>query len=754
MPPKKKKLDKNQSTKYKLDIVKAWDMGRPINQDDEIANMSMHIQANAPNSYTGYYGLSKEEKERRAAISHHAIASQESQNGDNVLSFVIAGSGNTQWNKVYKNLSGYNEVMTKEKIRDGKKLSDESLSILTTLKDKYRAGTLNPKDDEEKINALLLQEYGNPKYVDSEGKVVDANHPDATLLTGYREKKKGTHTTVNLSGPLAMNGASNSGTYSIENLEKYVVNYADNWLKEKSDRLAAGEDLKPIHIHIKGHSRGGVAANESAAIINQLVETKYPQLKKYVDFELALYDPVPGFNSYKEHATVDHTSAEINTPNGKGKGLNSEPNSRNNVTVIYSLISNNDFAHRHFFAPQQVKGANRVIMTGKNHNVGIYDIEDNHKASYVYAGNGERYRGTGLAKLPDGIYFADENNTLAKVKNAKQAQDIADSAIGSQGKITRFFQRFRAKLMGSVIKDHFTRKAEVKDFEKGNRAHNNRVEVMSGLIENIERSNKPNARAIDTEGIYRNRIADMLVNRIAETEKVAIDRSKNIDLVMADPSFKLMYSGLKSDDIEALTNDYDAKKIDQLISQYTTIKGDKKQSPEEKLLEARVNKITAAETVDPLVFAKLVNDGFAPDKILSPVILGKEKQQAMQEIEQLKLSAEGKAQIDKMLVDSTAKIHENMSRIQANMGDKLDKFLTDLTVGTVTTGQMLGRLAAEFKNRGIEDANKELASKAKDCGKFYEKLIDAEKEKLYGKSEPELQENVKDNSKDGSMLLS
>lgn len=751
---KKKKLDKNKSKTYKLDILKKYDWSTYINEGDLVQDMSTHIQYNAPNSYMGYLNLSAAEKEQKGQIAHHAVASREAENGDNVLSFVIAGSGSVQWNKMNKNFSGYNEVLDKQKYVDGKTINKESSDILKELGDKYHVSNVNPEDDEELVNDLLTREYGKAQYVDNEGKAVPANHPDAKLLSGFREKKNGTHTKVNLSGPLAMGGSSNSGDYSIENLEKYVVNYADNWLKSKSDQLKAGGQIKPIHIHIKGHSRGGVAANESATLINQMVATKYPELKPYVDFELALYDPVPGFNSYREHAVVDHTSGEINTPNGKGKGLNSEPNSKNNVSVIYSMISNDDFAHRHFFAPQEVKGANRVIMTGKNHDVGIYDVEGTHKAGFVYTGNGETYRGTGISQLPEGIFFCDEKNRLAKVKNAKQAQDIMESALNTQGKITRFFQKFREKLMGRVFKDHFSRKAEVKDFEKGNRAHNNRVEAINGLMENIERSNKPNARAIDTEGAYRGRIADMLVNRIAETKKVAIDRSKNIDLVMADPSFKLMCSGLKSEDIEALTNDYDAKKIDQLIDQYTTIKGDKKQSDPERLLEARVNKIAAAETVDPLVFAKLVNDGFAPDKILSPVILGKEKQQAMQAIEQMKLSAEGKAQINKMLVESTAKIHENMSRIQANMGDKSDTFLTDLTVGTVTTGQMLGRLAAEFKNQGIEAANKELATKAKDCGKFYEKLIDAEKEKLYGSPEPELQENVKDNSKDGPQVLS
>jgi len=723
-----------QTNKYKLDILPTWNAGDFINEKDLIKDMSKHILEADPDAYDGYNKLTEEEKEKKAQIQHHAIATQQREKGDNVLSFIIAGSGNAQWNKVHKGFNGINEKFTSELIEENEK--KEKKEVLDFVNQHYRTETNQDiTENEDKLEEALREVYGESQYVDENGNVTSKKE-GAKLLSGFREIKKGTQTTVNLSGPLGdiaiapgMAGSFNTGDYSIENLEKYVVNYADKWLSEKANELKEKNTIKPIHIHLKGHSRGGVAANESAVLINKLIEDKYPALREYVDFDLAVYDPVPGLGSYSEHASVDHASDNIKTPNGVGKGLNSDPTQKNSVTVIYSLHSNNDWPHKLAFKPQEVKGANRVIMTGMNHDVGIYDIEDNHKASFIYSGNGEKYRGTGLSELPEGTFFLDENNVLTKAKSKTIAQKIADKAIGTCGLVSRFFQRGRTKIMASTIEDSFAKRPEISKHLKWNKAHNDRIDNMAGLGKDFGLINNKNALTVDVENMLKDRVASILALRVAEnasktrgkemTEEQFLDTQgqyyvhckENTQKLLEDPSFNQFFSSLTFNDLKELTTDFDGRKTDQMIKAYSKIVANDR-SPADKGYQTAINMVDASKELDPGVYALLLKEGHASFKILSQFGLQQEKADAISKVNKLKETPEGKKALSELIAAVTEKYTERLDKL-ANLNKfNPNAYISDRTAYTLAEAKMLGKMSKELTTLGAGQDKQELIKKA------------------------------------------
>jgi len=725
MPRKTKKKLVKFTNKYKFDILTKCNWNIYVNESDLIENMSKHILAGDPNIYEGYNNLSKEEKLEKAKTVHSGLGKKEMEQGDYVLTFNIAGSGSAQWSKIYKGFSGYNEInelRLKEAKEEDQKEHDQ---ILTFVKEKYNITNINAEDDEERLNEAITEEYGNPKYVDENGKIVSPETPGAKLLTGYREKITKTHTKINLSGPLAAGGMSNSGDYSIENLETYIVQYADNWLEQKANQLEKDGTIKPIHIHLKGHSRGGVTANESATLINKLIEDKYPKLKEYIDIELALYDPVPGTGSYKEHKLVDHTSKEVVTPNGIGKGLNSDSAVKNNVTVIYSIHSN----HEAGFAPQEVKGANRVIMTGMNHNVGIYDIEDNHKASFIYAGNGEKYRGTGLSQLPEGVFFLDQNNILARAKTKSIAQRIIDAAIATRSKVSAFFQRVRNKIMGRTIENHFELHKEITEYLKGNEAHNDRTKTMKELKEFMPTCKEQYSRSADYDGYIKGCIAGIIFDRITETttgsvgkeisekdsedqKRMLYGKKRNVEIVLADPRFDQYFSTLKEDDLQALITDYSGDKIDNMIKNYMDF-FTPPQEKEDRKKESMLNRIDAADSVEPLVFAKLLQEGYKGEMILNPLALKEEKEAALKVVNEKKLTEQGRFELSGMLFETCQKTLEMLDGKTSNLKFDSEQYLTPINHQTLATAKMLGKISSEMSKMFNAKDNKDLIDKAK-----------------------------------------
>jgi len=422
-----------------------------VNDEDTVKSISKAVKDHTTLDYSFLAKLPK----NFSGEVHHARATEEEKKGENILELFVAGSGNNQFAKMYKNMTGYNEQVGLEE--EKKDEDDPSMSFLEEMgiaaKKQYKL-TKQDAPSLEELSGRITEIYGKPMYMDKKGKILEAPNDDTRVMTGIRKKVSGQKTQYNFSGPLGgifgtNQGMRNAGDYSIENLREYLVQSADEWLSD----LARRDNGKPINIYMRGHSRGGVAANEGATMINYLIQTKYPQFKDRVKINTLIYDPVPGTGSYNKHASLNHTEKNIKLNNNRvGKGLMSEKESKNDPVVLYSLHSD----HTTFFDPQAVMGARKVILTGRNHSMGLYDIaggkngEKLHKSGYISAENGAEYRGSGIHDLKDGLYISDERNALLKLTNRQESINLLKSLY--KGKIT---QGTRHDTMYNVVHQYF-----------------------------------------------------------------------------------------------------------------------------------------------------------------------------------------------------------------------------------------------------------------------------------------------------------
>lgn len=150
-----------------------------------------------------------------------------------------------------------------------------------------------------------------------------------------------------------------------------------------------------INVKIKGHSRGGVIAEQCANKIDKYDESK-------IHISLSLLDPVAGGDSWN-HIGLEHT--ELNNKLSSGLVLSVNP-------------------HRSIgFSAKEVKGAKVIILTPMGHSAGLQNTNEDkngkyHKSKWEY--NGEQYKYGEYTKLKPGIYFP------AETVNLTILGDIAD----------------------------------------------------------------------------------------------------------------------------------------------------------------------------------------------------------------------------------------------------------------------------------------------------------------------------------------
>ena len=191
------------------------------------------------------------------------------------------------------------------------------------------------------------------------------------VLYYYSGSRKSILHKIELPGPQKMLGIQDGGKHSIHRNLNYVKDCILYSVKPN--------DNKEVHVIIKGHSRGGVAASCFAN-----------WMKRYIpnaNVELTLLDPVPGPSHSGEY--VDITSnADLST-------------------VIYSLTADRDLVHKIGFTPQIVRGANRIILTKEGHDCGT-GIRDNSQKKVKYFFCGKYYSLSQLNSLPNGCYYAEK----------------------------------------------------------------------------------------------------------------------------------------------------------------------------------------------------------------------------------------------------------------------------------------------------------------------------------------------------------
>ena len=330
-----------------------------------------------------------DKKEREVKI-HHSRGSRQMDAGDHVFEMDFAGSGFSEARREHKGVHG------------------KSTNLSDAEKEVYN------------LDEILDAQYG--KKVTSIGNV---KLPEDSLFRMKETERNGNKKTrISIPGPSSEHkesGFMNTGNYKIQNnvaaatglIKQYLEPYMKEWKEHHNE---PGYQMKPIRLNITGHSRGGVAAAETVKAVNQWLQEKcgpgseYEGFAEHVHYDLLQRDPVPG--PLTGILKVD---------------LRGIPNM--NSSTIYTTAADNSAA-KIGFTPEAVRGQNRIILGTTPHSVGLEGAdlsqlnvkgdEMAHQWGYLDTSTQEYYRGSGLADLPDGMYFSDEKRNLFRVESYSQ----------------------------------------------------------------------------------------------------------------------------------------------------------------------------------------------------------------------------------------------------------------------------------------------------------------------------------------------
>ena len=607
---RRKKLEKIRKNTELGDLVGIhYDgMNQYANEIDMVPDLSNHIQANTSIDYSKIERRTRKEYDTRKI--HHQKSGREADDGAYVLKFNIAGSGLNQWPKMHKGLTGYNELEHFERDDEKNEQINENDNFIEVARKKshikYKMGT-NIQFVQNQLKAKVQTEFGTPMYITDNGVVVteltEENRESARILPGLRLRVKDNSVVeVNTSGPLGLNGMINSGDYSIDNLTNYgkqiVTKWLDSILKDISDNPEKKD--RPIKMYLKGHSRGGCAADELSTMINFIVhnDPKYKPLEKNISINLQLYDPVPGPDGMiTGHGYVNHSKADAGNKGKMERGLSVDK--KNDATVFYSLHSNRGL----LFAPRTVLGAKRIVLTGMSHNMRLFDIQENEvhnsetgltenkksKRGYISGETGEEYRGTSLHDAKDGLFICDENGVVFEIKNRQEAHNLLDSVYEIKT-ASSASQKMRHNTMYQVVDNWFDlhKDREIitpKDsrFETINQFKGARASLLRELINhskgksNLNTINEKVTKLIGKMVYERELLKKINADKNRMTSKSfnkynadAINQTK-IRSFINGKNFKKFIGSLDYKVIIDLASDIEGKKLDKLLHDYSKV---------------------------------------------------------------------------------------------------------------------------------------------------------------------------------------
>lgn len=352
-----------------------------------------------------------------------------------VFKFNFAGSGDLLWRKC---IDG--------KIRthgDQKKLFDEAKSNnlfkIENNNNEYLFAGNDLKncygDPISKTNFSLGQDIEIEK-LDSQKMEVKygEKHPYAFIWRKIKNKKKNdgiyhiiTYSIPGVSAGDILPAVRDKGTFSIKNnservfkMLKYdVENYSKILNKNNGDR---------IYIKIKGHSRGGVAANFLLKKIKSDPDITKFEKSGVLDIVAVSFDPVPGDKLWREDSNNNEEYNEILFEN------------EINGAIIYSISPKTENS----FKPQKIYNYKVVIISELDHTVGLATVDEDKKHKHYYELDGKKYSPGNLWKLEKGLYFADKNFKLKKL-NYGNMDDILDKIRG------KIFVNQRFEFLSSLV---------------------------------------------------------------------------------------------------------------------------------------------------------------------------------------------------------------------------------------------------------------------------------------------------------------
>lgn len=354
---------------------------------------------------------------------NHAAGSKLALEGGDVIEFNMAGSGYKYFRKDYKGVAGKHEEdeYRADPIKVRWYNKSKLLNFLGLTRSKKRIDELNANREEK--NRQIESIYG--KVV--EEKVL------GNKLNHLRKKESvneagATKIRYSFSGP----NKSNFGKYSENKLERYILELAKQSLSKKFNDWQWLEDdelkeVKPVTIIIQGHSRGGVASGLGAMRIKRWIADNHPRFLDKVKFNLIQYDPVAGgIENYGSNEKIDHNPMDeaLAKKGNDYMSLGEEAN----TTVFYSMHTGKIAA----FTPQIVKNPRRIILSMSDHHIDLHQSDNSQegettRATYLAEKGGEvqAFRGTGIGELDDGIYLADDQRNLIRIRSLEEFDAVS-----------------------------------------------------------------------------------------------------------------------------------------------------------------------------------------------------------------------------------------------------------------------------------------------------------------------------------------
>ena len=381
---------------------------------------------------------------------NHAAGSKMALNGEDVIEFNIAGSGFRYPRMDYKGVMGWfdeDEYREKElKVHWYNKT--RLLNWLPGIKTKAHIDMLNAQ--RLKKNKQIEEIYGKKVEMKVLGKTL--NHLRKKESMNAQGARK---TRYSIAGPNAIN----IGKYSEDHLEEYILELGKTSLMERFNEWSAlrVKDLaekKPINIIIQGHSRGAVATGLGAMRLKRWIADNYPDYLNKVHFEVIQYDPVPGgVENFGNNEMIDHNPLDKKLEKKDSRYMSLGPEA--NTTVMYSIHTQ----HSGLFNPQLVKSPKRIILSMADHGVDLFKIDKTQKgpatrATYLAEKNGkvEAFRSSGLGQLDQGVYIADDQGQLIRLRSLDEYDALVKQLLkGSH------LQQSRHRIVRKAVEDWFKR---------------------------------------------------------------------------------------------------------------------------------------------------------------------------------------------------------------------------------------------------------------------------------------------------------
>jgi hypothetical protein len=262
-------------------------------------------------------------------------------------------------------------------------------------------------------------------------------------------------------GPQDIGGVLDTGEFSII---RNIVNGYSVLENEINKYLGKGK----IHVSVKGHSRGGVAAN---IVLNEIVNQFGNNSN--VEFSSVAFDPVPGndivsnmgffnfFGTSKNHQPFKDQYREINLNNTK------------NSAVIYTLKSGYEtlgpVSKKAYvdFQPQKIFNSKVTIISEINsknvhgvtgHGVGTQLVEKDgnsgkfHKRYFHF--EGKSYSQGNLWQLPAGLYWVGDDFNLHKMDGDKNRSFTEGKLKFIKDSDSDKVDKMRTEFLKTLIKQH------------------------------------------------------------------------------------------------------------------------------------------------------------------------------------------------------------------------------------------------------------------------------------------------------------